>query len=72
MRFEGKHNFFKEVAHHTKCFKNVADCLSHSLHPQKAGVEVSRASRVPLEVLKDDISQPIKQMYPDMTEVNMT
>lgn len=83
MRFEGKHSFFKEVAHHTKCFKNVALTLSrkhqlliayhlHSLHPQKAGVEVSSASRVPLEVLKDDISLPIKQMYPDMTEVNMT
>lgn len=24
MRFEGKHSFLKEVARHTKCFKNVA------------------------------------------------
>lgn len=33
---------------------------------------MSSASRVPLEVLKDDISLPIKQMHTDMTEVNMT
>lgn len=82
MRFEGKHSFFKEIAHHTKCFKNVALTLSrkhqmmiayhlHSSRPQKPGVEVSSVSRVPVEVLKDDVSFPLLQMYPNMAEVNM-
>lgn len=75
MRFEGKHSFFKNVAHHTKCLKNVALTLAkkhqlmiayhlHSSTPRKPGFEVSGASRVPLEVLKDEVSLPIQQMYP--------
>ena len=82
MRFEGKHSFFKNVVHHTKCFKNVALTLSkkhqlmiayhlHSLRSQKPVVEVSNVSRVPLEVLRDDVSLPIQQMYPNVAEVNM-
>lgn len=82
MRFEAKHSFFKKVAHHTKCFKNVALTLSkkhqlmiayhlHSSAPQKLGFEVSGVSRDPLEVLKDEISLPIQQMYPNTKEVNM-
>ncbi len=82
MRFEGKHSFFKNVAHHTKCFKNVALTLAkkhqlmiayhlHSSTPRKPGFEVSGASRVPLEVLKDEVSLPIRQMYPNITEVNL-
>lgn len=82
MRFEGKHSFFKNVAHHTKCFKNVALTLSmkhqlmiayhlHSSTLQKTGFDVSGASTVPLEVLKDEVSVPIQQMYPNITEVNM-
>ena len=29
MRFEGKHNYFKDLAQRTKCFKNIAKSLSH-------------------------------------------
>ena len=28
MRFEGKHNYFKDLAHHVKCFKNIAKTLA--------------------------------------------
>ena len=33
MRFEAKHNYFKDLAHRTKQFKNIAMSLSH-LHQQ--------------------------------------
>lgn len=70
MRFKGKHSFLKNVAHHTKCFKNVALTLSkkhqlmiayhlHASTLQKPGFEVLGASRVPLEVLIDEVSLPI-------------
>lgn len=63
-------------------FKNVALTLSrkhqmmiayhlHSSGPQKPGVEVSSVSRDPVEVLKDDVALPLRQMYPNMAEVNM-
>ena len=29
MRFEGKHNYFKDLSQKTKCFKNIAKSLSH-------------------------------------------
>ena len=29
MRFEGKHNYFKDLAQRTKCFKNITKSLSH-------------------------------------------
>lgn len=29
MRFEGKHNYFKDLAHRLKCFKNVSKSMSH-------------------------------------------
>ena len=28
MRFEGKHNYFKDLAHRIKCFKNVLKTMS--------------------------------------------
>ena len=28
MRFEGKHNYFKDLAHRVKCFKNIAKTLA--------------------------------------------
>ena len=28
MRFEGKHNYFKDLAHRVKCFKNIAKSLA--------------------------------------------
>ena len=32
MRFEAKHNYFKDLAHQTKQFKNIAMSLSHRHH----------------------------------------
>lgn len=43
----------------------------HSTRPPKPRVEVSKVSRVPLDVLKDDVVLPLLQMYPNMAEVNM-
>lgn len=43
----------------------------HSSRPQKPGVEVSSLSKVPVEVLKDDVSLPLQHMYPNMAAVNM-
>ena len=28
MRFESKHNFFKQLAHHVKCFKNIPKTMA--------------------------------------------
>lgn len=28
MRFEGKHNYFKDLAHRLKCFKNIPKSLA--------------------------------------------
>lgn len=28
MRFEGKHNYFKDLAHRVKCFKNIPKSLA--------------------------------------------
>jgi len=28
MRFEGKHNYFKDLAHRVKCFKNIPKTLA--------------------------------------------
>ncbi len=28
MRFEGRHGFFKDLAHRVKCFKNVAKTMA--------------------------------------------
>lgn len=29
MRFEGKHNYFKDLAHRLKCFKNIPKSMAH-------------------------------------------
>jgi hypothetical protein len=29
MRFEGKHNYFKDMAHRVKCFKNIPKTMAH-------------------------------------------
>ena len=28
MRFESKHNYYKELAHHVKCFKNIPKTMA--------------------------------------------
>ena len=44
MRFEGKHNFFKDVAHHLKCYRNVEKSMAerhqlYSLFVQMSGFD---------------------------------
>lgn len=29
MRFEGKHNYFKDLAHRVKCFKNIPKTMAY-------------------------------------------
>ena len=41
MRFEGKHNYFKDLAHHIKQFKNIAMSLSHR-HQQLVCYQLSK------------------------------
>ncbi len=33
MRFEGKHSYFKDLAHRVKCFKNIPKTMAH-LHQE--------------------------------------
>ena len=41
MRFEGKHNYFKDLAHRIKQFKNIAKSLSHR-HQQLVCYQLSK------------------------------
>lgn len=80
LRFEAKHSFFKQVARHTNCFKNVPLSLStkHQLmisynftSPSlaKSALDVTSVSTIPVDVLKEEIAQAINQKYPDTSEV---
>lgn len=82
MRFEAKHSFFKQIARHTNCFKNIALTLStkhqlmlafhlHSSGLKRASFEVTSVSPVPVEVLNKEIACTIKQRYPETTEVSL-
>ncbi len=81
MRFEAKHSFFKQVARHTNCFKNVPRSLAvkHQLmisyhlksSHEKGTLEVSTASSVPLDVLQSEVAQMIKDKYPNVSEVHV-
>ena len=33
MRFEAKHNYFKDLAHHVKCFKNIPKTMAQNSNP---------------------------------------
>lgn len=74
MRFEAKHSFFKQVMRHTSCFKNVA--LSKASKHQmmiayhlsspcvsKSDLEVSTVSSLPVDLLKEEIAQVIRQKF---------
>lgn len=82
MRFEAKHSFFKQVARHTNCFKNVTYSLSakhqlmvgyymYSSSLKKSSLEVTSVSTVPVDVLNEEVALSIKRKYPDVTEVNL-
>lgn len=82
MRFEAKHSFFKQVARHTNCFKNIARSLAikhqfmlayhtHSSSLKKSSLEVTDVSIMPVDVLNEGVVSTLKQRYPDVTEVHM-
>lgn len=82
MRFEAKHRFFKRVVRFTGNFKNVLLSLStkHQMmmafHWQKHGsmspLNVSRVSSVPLEVLDDRIQESVKELFPQLTSIQLS
>ena len=82
MRFEAKHNFFLKIVKHSSCFKNVPFSLAvkyqfmigyHLSSPNidKPVLEVSDASTVPLELLKEELAQAFKQRNPYASEINL-
>lgn len=77
MRFEAKYSFFKRVVRHTSCFKNVLLSLAqrnqflmaHHLHMwsfPKSPLEVADVTRLPIDVLKEDIAFALKQSHPEL------
>lgn len=82
IRFEAKHSFFKKVARHTNCFKNIPLTLAKKhqfmvasgLHSSDhtAALVVTSVSSVPIDVLQSDITIAIKQRLPDATDVHFT
>lgn len=83
MRFGAKHSFFKQVSRqHSSCFKNVPLSLAskhqmmiayHLSSPclSKSDLEVSTVSSLPVDLLKEEIAQIIRQKFPDKTEVHL-
>ena len=82
MRYEAKHSFFKQVARYTNCFKNIL--LSLAMKHQhmmahyfqspsllKSELVVTNVSTVPLDVVKDNFKQAVKQKYPNLTVVHL-
>lgn len=82
MRFEAKHSFFKQVARHTNCFKNIPRSLAikhqfmlvyhtHASTLKKSSLEVTDVSVMPVDVLSEEIRSNLHQTYPEVTEVYM-
>lgn len=83
LRFEGKHSFFKRVARHTSCFKNLLYSLAerhqlslahqlYSFNFPKLLLEVKKCSTVSIDVLKDDIALAVKHKHPNVKEVSLS
>lgn len=82
MRFEAKHSFFKQVARHTNCFKNIPRSLAikhqfmlayhtHASTLKKSSLEVKDVSIMPVDVLSEEVRSNLHQRYPEVTEVHM-
>lgn len=82
MRFEAKHSFFKQVARHTNCFKNIPRSLAtkhqfmlayhtHASNFKKSSLEVTDISIMPVDVLSEGVRSKLHQRYPEVTEVHM-
>lgn len=73
--------FFKQVARHTNCFKNIPLTLArkhqlviaHHLHmsDEKKQLVVTNVSSVPIDVLQSDIATAFNQRLPDETDVHI-
>lgn len=83
MRFEAKHSFFKQIVRHTKNFRNITLSLAkkHQLmvsyhmltsDAEKSPLEVSKVSKVPIDVLNSDVLNTLTQKYPEITAVNLS
>jgi len=82
MRFEAKHSFFKQVARHLNNFRNITLSLAtkHQLmvsynmlcpDNEKPSLDVAKVSKVPIDVLNEDVLNTITQTYPDISDVNL-
>ncbi|XP_049330682.1 uncharacterized protein LOC111195788 isoform X1 [Astyanax mexicanus] len=83
MRFEAKHHFFKKIVRHTNCFRNILKTMArkhqcmiayhlHGLNVKKRAVSVSSVSRVPLQVVHENIQEFILQKFPEEAAVHFT
>lgn len=81
MRFEAKHSFFKKVARHTNCFKNIPLTLA-TKHQQmiayhisalhlKPAVEVENVYVLPVDVMNKEVVGSLRQKNPEMTDVHL-
>jgi len=82
MRFEAKHSFFKKVARHTNCFRNIMLTLAakhqqmiayqiHSCRLKKFTLEVIRVSTLPVDVLNKEVVADLGHKYPGISEVHL-
>lgn len=82
MRFEAKHSFFKQVARHKNCFKNIPRSLAtkhqfmlayhtHASNFKKSSLEVTDVSIMPVDVFSEGVRSKLHQRYPEVTEVHM-
>lgn len=83
MRFEAKHRFFKKIVRQTSCFRNILKSMAkkhqsmiayhlHGSNVKKPAVSVSKMSRVPLEVVNENIQEFLSQKCPEETVVHLT
>lgn len=81
IRFEAKHSFFKQVARHTNCFKNIPRSLAvkhqfmiayhtKSSNHNKSSLEVTNVSVMPVDVLNERVVSALKERYSDISEVS--
>jgi hypothetical protein len=83
MRFEAKHSFFKKIVRQTNCLLNILKSMAkkhqymiayhlHGSNVKKTAVSVSKMTRVPLEVVNENIQEFLSQKFPEETAVHLT
>lgn len=82
MRYEAKHSFFKQIVRHTKNFRNITLSLAkkHQLmvgyhlnipESEQSPLKVAQVSKVPIDVLNEDVVHILTLKYPEVTAVNL-